>query len=202
MRPGPALVTAALVWFLLGAVGFFSDIVSLIWLYSGITLFPVIIIDSLVLYFLGDRFELKREIPVSLAQDESVRIKIEVQNSGKGFLPFRIMLWDLHPPSMEPENHPAAFPAALDRKLFTSGQSIFFEYTLLPRERGQWFFRGIELLLSSPLRFWRLKAFHPCTDSVRIYPNFNKIKASAGTYLRGLLELSGVKNVRIGRAHV
>ena len=192
MRPGPALFVAALAWFFLGAVGFFSDFISLIWLYSGIILLPVIIIDGLVLFFLGDRLEAKREIPVSLAQDESVTVKIEVSSTAKGFLPFRIQLWDLHPPSMETN----VFPSVLDRKLFESEKSLFFEYILLPRERGQWFFRGLEFLLSSHLRFWRLKVLHSCVSSVRVYPNFNKIKASAGTDLRGLLERSGVKNIR------
>ncbi|MCL2205910.1 MAG: hypothetical protein FWB82_05265 [Treponema sp.] len=38
MRPGTSLVLAALGWFLLGAVGFFSDFAALIWLFSGLTL--------------------------------------------------------------------------------------------------------------------------------------------------------------------
>ena len=68
MRPGFVLVAAALGWFFLGAVGFFSDFISLIWLFTVLTLLPVIAADGLVLFFLGDRLMVKREIPTSLAQ--------------------------------------------------------------------------------------------------------------------------------------
>ena len=196
MKPGPALVAAALVWFLLGAVGFFSDIVSLVWLFAGLCLLPIIAADGLALFFLADRLRVKRNISASLAQDEGVTARLEIGRSGKGFIPFGILAWDLHPPSMES----SVFPAALDRKLLAANESrspLFFEYTLLPAERGFWSFRGTELLLSSLCRFWRLKVFHPCESSGRTYPNFKKIKAAAGTDLRGLLERSGLKNIRM-----
>ena len=199
MKPGPAFVALALLWFFLGAAGFFSDFISLIWLFSGLALLPVVIADALLLYFLGDRLQVKREIPSSLAQGKSTTAKIEVSRTGRPFLPFKITLWDLHPPSLEAREagETKTFPAVLDRKLLTGEQPLFFEYTLLPKERGHWFFRGTELLLSSPCRFWRLKVFHTCESSVRIYPDFKKIKAAAGTDLRGLLEKTGLKNIRM-----
>ena len=197
MRPGPALAAAALGWFFLGAVGFFSDFFSLIWLFTGLSLLPLIALDGMVLFFFCDRLRVKRTIPSSLAQGKSVPVKLEVYRGEKGFLPYKILLWDLHPSSMESRT----FPALLDRKLFTdpgySGEPLIFEYTLLARERGQWFFPGTELLLSSFCRFWKLKVFHPCESSGRIYPDFKKIKDAAGTDLRGLLERTGVKNIRM-----
>jgi uncharacterized protein (DUF58 family) len=90
-----------------------------------------------------------------------------------------------------------AFPALLDRKPLRNAGAIFFEYVLLPLERGQWVFNGTEFLLSSFCGFWRFKVFHPCESSGRTYPDFTKIKAKAGTDLRGLLERSGIKNIRM-----
>jgi len=195
MKPGPALVAAALCWFLLGAAGFFSDLAALIWLYAGLALLPLVVADGLALYFLADRLDVKRSIPSYVAQDESTAAKLEIRRSGRGFLPFRILLWDLHPASME---ETSSFPAALDRKaLAFGGDGLEFEYALQPVQRGQWVFRGVELLLSSLCRFWRRKVFHPCVSSGRTYPNFKKIKAAAGADLRGLLERSGLKNIRM-----
>ena len=196
MRPGPALTVAALGWFFLGAVGFFSDTVSLIWLFAGLCLLPVVVIDALVLFFFVDRLKVRRELPFSLAQGESATVKLEIHRGGRPFLPFNILLWDLHPASMECET----FPATLDRKLLAeAGNSdpLFFEYTLIPRERGQWFFSGTEMLLASFCRFWRLRVLHDCKSQGRTYPDFKKIKASAGTDLRALLERTGVKNIRM-----
>ena len=196
MKPGPVLAAVSLGWFFLGAAGFFSDMVSFIWLLTGISLLPVIIIDGLVLFFLGDRLDVKREIASSLAQGENVKAKLEIRRGNRIFLPFKIMLWDLYHSSMESD----AFPALVERKPLAGqkpGGAVFFEYTLVPKVRGPWFFGGTELLLSSPCRFWLLKAFHACKSSGRTYPDFKKIKAAAGTDLRGLLERTGAKNVRM-----
>jgi len=196
MKPGPLLALIALGWFFLGVAGFFSDIAALVWLFTGLSLLPIIAADGLVLFFLADRLEVKRVIPSTLAQGERASVKLELRRSQKIFLPFGIQLWDLYPSSVECE----AFPVVLDRKLFfgrDAGTPVFFEYSLVPRDRGQWFFRGTELLLSSFCRFWRLKVFHPCGSSCRIYPDFKKIKAQAGTDLRGLLERTGQKNIRM-----
>ena len=194
MRPGPAFAVLALLWFFLGAAGFFSDFISLIWLYIGLSLLPIVTADALLLFFMGDRLKIKRYISPSLAQGENTTAKIEISRGERPFLSFRILLWDLYPSSME-TRETKVFPAALDRKLLAGGRPMFFEYTLLPKDRGQWFFRGVELLLSSPLRFWKLKVFHPCGSPVRIYPDFKKIKAAAG--LRVLLEKTGLKNIRM-----
>ena len=196
MRPGRALVAVALAWFLLGAVGFFSDAVSLIWLFSGLFLLPVVAADGLALFFFADTLAVKRDLSSSLAQGQRFTVRLEIRRVDKGFLPFRIRLWDLYPQSMDCE----AFPALVNRNLLTGEKSeapLIFEYSLLPRERGRWFFQGTELLFSSLCGFWRLKVFHPCESSGRTYPDFKKIKVKAGTDLRGLLERTGQKNIRM-----
>jgi len=197
MKPAPALVAAAGIWFLLGAAGFFSDTVALIWLYAGLVLLPFVVADGIALYVLADRLTVKRHIPSYLAQDESAAVTLEVRRSGTGFLPFRILLWDIHPASME-TIEADTFPAVLEREqLAANGAALLFQYALQPAERGQWSFRGTELLLSSLCRFWQLKVFHPCESSGRTYPNFKKIQAAAGEDLRGLLERTGLKNIRM-----
>jgi uncharacterized protein (DUF58 family) len=188
MKPGAGLVIAALAWFFLGVGAFFSPFLSLLWLYSGLSLLPFIAVDGLFLFFLTDRLTVSREMPSSLAQGETARVRISIARGGRVFVPFKILLYDLYPPSMEC----SAFPALINRRL-----PVDFEYTLLPRERGRWLFRGLHLLLSSPLRFWRLRVFKPCESSGRTYPDFKKIRAAAGSVdLRGLMEQSGVKQIR------
>ena len=196
MKPGRLFVIAALGWLFLGAAGFFSDYVSLVWLYTGLLLLPVIILDGLILYFLVDRLGVKREMPSSLAQDEVTKVKLIISKiPARKFLPKKIQLWDMHPPSMETD----VFPVTMDRKQLTelNSRPCDFRYSLLPVERGSWYFRGLEILLWSFLGFWRLKVYHPCESSGRTYPNFRKIKAAAGMDIRGLLERSGQKNIRM-----
>ena len=193
MKPGPAFIVAALGWFILGVFGFFSDHVSLVWLFVGLSLLPIVAADFLVLYFLTDRLHVTRNFPSSLAQGENSTVRLEIHRGEKGFLPSGITLWDLHPLSMDSN----AFPAVLDRKLLKKSGTLFFDYQIFPRERGQWFFRGTEFLFTSVLRFWLLKVTHTCGFSGRTYPDFKKIKAQAKPDLRGLLERTGVKNIRM-----
>jgi uncharacterized protein (DUF58 family) len=187
MKPGAGLIIAALAWLFLGVGAFFSPFLSLLWLYSGLGFLPFVVLDGLFLFFLTDRLKVSREISPSLAQGETARVRIGIARGGRPFVPFKILLYDLYPLSMEC----SVFPALIDR-----GLPVTFEYTLIPRERGRWFFRGLHLLLSSPLRFWRLRVFQPCESSGRTYPDFKKIRAAAGSDLRGLMEQSGVKQIR------
>ncbi|AEF81985.1 DUF58 domain-containing protein [Leadbettera azotonutricia] len=192
MKPGKALFITALLWLFLGAGAFFSDALSLVWLFAGLILLPVIAADALFLYFLVDRLEVKRELPITLAQGANAKARIDIKRGQRPMLPFKITLFDLYPEGMECRD----FPAVIDRKLFSTNSTIHFDYTLIPKERGFWFFRGVEILLASPLRFWNLKAFHKCESAGRTYPDFTKIKAAAGVELRGLLEMTGIKNIR------
>ncbi|MDR0475669.1 MAG: DUF58 domain-containing protein [Treponema sp.] len=190
MKPGPALFIAALLILILSCAAYFFPFLFIIWLYAGLVLILFAAADFLILLLFTDKFEIRREILQSLAQDRQAKVRLIVSREGN-LVPAKIRLFDMHPLSMECN----CFPALIDRRLFSSGKgSVNFDYTLIPRERGPWFFRGAELLLTSPLRFWARKAFRKCESSGRTYPDFNKIKAA--TNLRALLERAGVKNIR------
>ncbi|GHV70168.1 hypothetical protein AGMMS49928_16920 [Spirochaetia bacterium] len=192
MRSGPGLFIAALAWLLLGVGGFFSEPLSLIWFLSGIFLLPFIIIDALILRFFSDRLIVSREIASTLAMGIPAAVKLRIKKTGSGFLPFKILLFDLYPETMKT----SAFPAMLNRGMLKKNDEMIFEYTLVPLERGLWEFSGTELLSVSLLRFWRLKISHQCLSRGRTYPDFNKLKEAAGADMRGILERSGVKNIR------
>ncbi|MDR1901979.1 MAG: DUF58 domain-containing protein [Treponema sp.] len=191
MRAGAVFFIAALVWLLLGTAAAFFNPLSLVWFLSIVCLLPFLIADGLFLVLLSGKLETERTISASLTQGISHQVVLRIRKSGKGFLPFRILLFDLYPPSMKC----AVFPALLDRGQLQQYGELKFEYPILPLERGGWQFQGLELLFSSPLRFWKCRISLPCLSQGRIYPDFNKIKASAGD-IRGILERTGLKNIR------
>lgn len=194
MKPGGALFIAALLYLVLGCGAFFSQPLFLVWFLAGAGLFPFIVADALVLFFLCDRLESKREIPLSLAQGEAARVKLYIRRAGgRSLLPFGIKLYDLYPESMK-TCAANTFPAALNRKLFKESGALVFEYTLLPQERGFWIFSGLDLLLSSPLRCWRLRVTHNTTSSGKTYPDFKKL--ARGQELRGFLERGELREIR------
>ena len=179
---GRVLFITSLLYLLLGCVAFFFGSFFLIWLLAGMGLVPFIFADSIMLILLGDRLQVSREIPFTLAQGNSVRVKLFIRRTGRPFLPSFILLYDLFPDTMSS----AAFPAGLDRKALKNSGALVFEYNLLPNERGPWIFSGTELLLGSPLRFWRLRVTHNAHNAVsrgRTYPDFRQI--ARGTELKG-----------------
>jgi uncharacterized protein (DUF58 family) len=188
MKPGYALFFAALLWLFLGAAGFFSAPLSLVWFLTGLCLLPLLIGDALVLLLLCCRFEVRREIAESLALGESVPVTLRIQKTGQGLLPAALRLFDLYPDGMERP----VFPVILDRRFLKGGGVLAFTYPLRPLERGVWEFAGTELLLGSPLRFWQLKQTRPCISRGRTYPNFRKLADRAGSAdLRGIPERIG-----------
>ncbi|MDR0623531.1 MAG: DUF58 domain-containing protein [Treponema sp.] len=192
MKPGRGLFIAALFFFVLGAAAFFSQPAFLIWFYAGAALLPLVITDALILLLLTDPLTAERDLPVSLAQDEPVRVRLVIRRGGRPLLPVKILLYDLYPPSMAPGGE--FFPAPLDRRILKRGGVLLFEYTLFPRERGPWVFYGLELLLSSPLRFWRLRVSREVQSRGRTYPDFKKL--AAGQELRGIMNRRGSREIR------
>jgi uncharacterized protein (DUF58 family) len=86
------------------------------------------------------------------------------------------------------------FPAALNIKNLKNNDTLVYEYSLIPEERGPWRFSGTEFLLGSLLRLWRLRITHFCSSSGRTYPNF-KLMAQ-GTEIKGKPEKGEIRQVR------
>ncbi|MDR3247378.1 MAG: DUF58 domain-containing protein, partial [Treponema sp.] len=210
MKPGRGLFIAALAWLGLGAGAFFSDTLFLAWTISAICLLPVLVLDAVLLVFFCCRFKVERELPLTLAQGEPVKVRLRLQRAGTradagrttGVLfPAAAEIFDLYPSLMDnTADVPArlrtqapGFPVRLPRKELKAGD-LDFVYTLIPRERGPWFFPGVEFLYTSPLCFWRLKVFCACRSAGRTYPDFKKLMA--GSALRGLLEEQGIREIR------
>ena len=187
--PGRTFFIVSLLYFVLGCFAFFFDFVFLYWFIIGLILIPIIISDLLLLLLPGDRLKTEREIPSSLAQGESIRVKLLISRCGF-LLPSSIQIYDLYPGSM----NSSAFPAKLDRNVLKTSGSIVFEYNITPNERGQWHFAGTEFLFGSPLRFWRHRVTHANISRGRTYPNFKLM--ARGLDLKGNPQKEDVKQIR------
>ena len=192
--PGRALFIASLLYMVLGCAAFFFDEIFLVWILAGAALVPFIIIDFTLLFFLCDRLRVEREIPSSLAQDEYVQIKLIIRRTERPLLPSSIRLYDLYPDTMSAGVFPAKLKFSNQKKFNRNNDSLVFEYSLLPNERGPWFFPGTEFLLGSLLRFWKLRVTHNVFSMGRTYPNFKQL--ARGTQLNGKLEKGEIRRVR------
>jgi uncharacterized protein (DUF58 family) len=194
MKSGPVLFIAALIWLMLGAWGFFFDPILLVWLFFGIALIPFLLADALILLLLTDRLTVSRHIAGALALGEKSPVQLSIQR-GKKYGPFiarSIRIFDIYPGNCIPSE--SCFPARLKYSLFKRFETLVFEYSVIPTERGPWEFTHTELLFGSPLGFWQLKVKQECASTGRTFPNFKKL--ASHTDLRGVLEQTGLKNIR------
>ena len=192
MKPGRTFFVILLLLLFLGAAAFFLDPLIPVWIAACAALLPFIIIDALALALFTDRLEVRREAPGSMALGRKAVVRLTLRRQGGArFLARSIRLFDIYPDTLTC----AAFPAALDRRLFgPRTRSQVFQYAVIPHERGPWEFGAAELLLGSALGFWRLKVVHPCVSRGRTFPDFGKLAGSAD--LRGILERTGIKVIR------
>ncbi|MDR2518779.1 MAG: DUF58 domain-containing protein [Spirochaetaceae bacterium] len=198
MKPGAPLVAASLLWAALGAGAFFFDGLALVWSACGLCLLLFIIGDAWALRFFTAPLSVRREVGPCLSVGTAAPVTLSITagpgltGQGKKPLPRRILLFDLYPRSMQC----AAFPARLGLRRLKKGGELGFTYTITPFERGAWRFEGVEILLFSPLGLWRRKTRLPCGSAGRSYPDFKRMRAYAGSDLRGILERPGVKEIR------
>jgi uncharacterized protein (DUF58 family) len=90
----------------------------------------------------------------------------------------------------------SCFPVSLNSKGLEKEGILQFDYSLIPAERGEWEFAGLELLCSSPLSFWERKILHDTKSTGRTYPDFKKMLGLNAQELRGITESAGAKNIR------
>jgi len=190
LLPGRTLFIISLLYMVLGAVAFFFEVVFLIWVLAGAGLIPFIIIDLSLLLLLGDRLRAEREILSSVTLGEYVKVKLFIRRTGRPLMPSNIRLFDLYPETMSTN----IFPAKLKIKNLEKNDTYIFEYSLMPNERGAWFFSGLEFLLGSPAQFWQLRITHNVTSRGRTYPNF-KLMAQ-GTEIKGKPEKGEIRQIR------
>ncbi|MDR1931149.1 MAG: DUF58 domain-containing protein [Treponema sp.] len=205
MRSGAVLFIAALIWLVLGVWGFFSAPALLVFIYYGLVLLPFIVADALVLLLLTDRLSVQRRVAVALALGTRTAVQLVIERTKRktSFLARSIAVFDIYPDTCIPESglpnqrgpEGIVFPAKLKRSLLKKYGSLVFEYSVVPVERGQWEFTHTDLLLGSPLGFWRLRVKQDCLSRGRTFPDFKKLAGRAGE-LRGIPERTGLKKIR------
>ncbi|MEW8224092.1 MAG: DUF58 domain-containing protein [Candidatus Thiodiazotropha taylori] len=79
-----------------------------------------------------------------------------------------VTVHDHHPADCDVRDQPLTLELPAQRQ-------VTINYQILPRSRGDKQFAGVDLVIHSSLRLWRLKRFVDHQTKVRIYPNFREI---------------------------
>ncbi len=106
--------------------------------------------------------EIRRNFPVGVWSD----VTLKIDNPGTRTL--RLRIHDHHPPDYGVEGMPREI-------ILPAARSARVTYRVRPPRRGDGFFTGADLVVTSPMGLWRKKAFTRLEDRVKVFPNFREI---------------------------
>ena len=109
-------------------------------------------VDFLLLFNQKNALQVQRILPEKLSNGDENFVKIDIKNNYSFTIATKII--DEIPFQFQKRDF-------LIEKQIASGGNTFFQYTLEPKERGEYHFGGLNVYASSPLGFISKKIYFP-----------------------------------------
>lgn len=149
--------------------------------------FLAAMVDSLLLFNQKDGVLAQRILPEKLSNGDENPIKIDVKNN-YGFkietkiideIPFQFQKRDF-----------------VIRKQIESGRNTYFQYTLEPKERGEYNFGSLNIYASSPIGFISKRFRFQKDANLASYPSFVHLRKYELMALQSEFLMGGIKKIR------
>ncbi len=162
---------------------------KLTWFAHGLLclLAVLFIVDSLLLFNQKDAIYSQRILPEKLSNGDENSVKIDIKNN----YPFRVDLKII-------DEIPFQFQKRdfLIKKTILPQGSSFFEYILIPKERGEYVFGGLNIFAKSPIGLVSRKFVFQKEASLPSYPSFVHLRKYELMALQNEFLLGGIKKIR------
>ena len=162
---------------------------ELTWFAHGVLclLAVLFIVDSLLLFNQKDAIYSQRILPEKLSNGDENSVKIDIKNN----YPFRVDLKII-------DEIPFQFQKRdfLIKKTVLPQGSSFFEYILIPKERGEYVFGGLNIYVKSPIGLVSRKFVFQKEASLPSYPSFVHLRKYELMALQNEFLLGGIKKIR------
>ena len=162
---------------------------ELTWFAHGLLCLLVVlfIVDSLLLFNQKNAIYSQRILPEKLSNGDENSVKIDIKNN----YPFRVDLKII-------EEIPFQFQKRdfLIKKTVLPQGSSFFEYILIPKERGEYVFGGLNIYVKSPIGLVSRKFVFQKEASLPSYPSFVHLRKYELMALQNEFLLGGIKKIR------
>jgi len=162
MIPAPRLLLALWVVAVVALAASIWTSLAPAWWFALVALTVVALLDGLAAWRMSAP-EVEREVASSLPVGVKREVTLRLRNRGSRHT--RGEIYDHHPLAVEARGLPQAFSVA-------PGQFTELRYGIVPVERGEVLFHGVQLRLDSPLRLWRRDVKTPTASTAHVYPNF------------------------------
>jgi len=162
---------------------------KLTWFAHGLLCLLVVlfIVDSMLLFNQKDAIYSQRILPEKLSNGDENSVKIDIKNN----YPFRVDLKII-------DEIPFQFQKRdfLIKKTILPQGSSFFEYILIPKERGEYVFGGLNIFAKSPIGLVSRKFVFQKEASLPSYPSFVHLRKYELMALQNEFLLGGIKKIR------
>ena len=162
---------------------------ELTWFAHGLLclLAVLFIVDSMLLFNQKDAIYSQRILPEKLSNGDENSVKIDIKNN----YPFRVDLKII-------DEIPFQFQKRdfLIKKTVLPQGSSFFEYILIPKERGEYVFGGLNIYAKSPIGLVSRKFVFQKEASLPSYPSFVHLRKYELMALQNEFLLGGIKKIR------
>ena len=162
---------------------------ELTWFAHGLLclLAVLFIVDSMLLFNQKDAIYSQRILPEKLSNGDENSVKIDIKNN----YPFRVDLKII-------DEIPFQFQKRdfLIKKTILPQGSSFFEYILIPKERGEYIFGGLNIYAKSPIGLVSRKFVFQKEASLPSYPSFVHLRKYELMALQNEFLLGGIKKIR------
>ena len=162
---------------------------ELTWFAHGLLCLVVVlfIVDSMLLFNQKDAIYSQRIFPEKLSNGDENSVKIDIKNN----YPFRVDLKII-------DEIPFQFQKRdfLIKKTVLPQGSSFFEYILIPKERGEYVFGGLNIYAKSPIGLVSRKFVFQKEASLPSYPSFVHLRKYELMALQNEFLLGGIKKIR------
>ena len=165
MKPSRNLLILALAWCVLGLIIAFFPALASAWVPLGMIIAALMIIDALGV-MQKPKLTIERQLSKNLPVDTWHNVQLIIHNNN--VLPYQLQVFDLHPSAFLSQNLPQHVTIAPEHFAQLS-------YRLLPTQRGDALFPGVDIKIQSRLGLWIRRRSYHLETRVKVYPNFSEV---------------------------
>lgn len=165
MRPSKITLWIASLWVLLGLLAAFNQPLIVIWQVFGIGFLIILLIDGFATLKKPD-LTIQHHVNHNLPIYSWSNIKQIIRNHSKTDL--HLLAHDHYPSEFKVKNLPESFTLA-------PRESVELQYNVKPLARGDFNFKGTDILRRSPWHLWLRRFFYENEKPVRVFPDFASI---------------------------
>lgn len=149
--------------------------------------FLAVMVDYLLIFNQKDSVLAQRILPEKLSNGDENPVKIDIKNNYSFKINAKII--DEIPFQFQKRDF-------LIKKLIESGRNTYFQYTLEPKERGEYNFGSLNIYASSPLGFISKRFRFQKDANLASYPSFVHLRKYELMALQSEFLMGGIKKIR------